>query len=179
MKTTAQVQPQHTPHRPSMCSLRKTRTAPLSCTSMLCMKSGACSATGANPPLATCLAPGHRSATREKALQGLAMLMMTSYCYDDCIERCVIPRATQQALLNTRHPSHRIETLTSLLQTSVKRGASVEAALAAKCLALLVLQIGAGPDALEYVGPSPIPSLFTLYCISGCIAPRPRCCARV
>lgn len=28
-----------------------------------------------------------RSLTREKALQGLATLMMTSYCYDDCIER--------------------------------------------------------------------------------------------
>lgn len=44
---------------------------------------------------------------------------------------------------------HRLETLTNLLQTSAKRGAAVEAALATKCLALFVLQLGAGPDALE------------------------------
>lgn len=55
--------------------------------------------------------------------------------------------------MNGTQPTHRVETLGTLFQNGLKRGSAIEATLAAKCMGLLVLQIGAGPDALQYVGP--------------------------
>lgn len=109
----------------------------------------------------------YRASTRERALEAMATFLEDFYLPEDVFDRCAPPAiiytvaalcagarpATERPTLSTA-PHHvlngggRRDTLLLLFLRSVRSGGVLEAALAARSLALLAITLGAG-DASE------------------------------